>query len=80
MGAAGIIAIVLIILPILLELLIYRFVMWAGGAAADMFGTESLSKLLKCIDSGFAIAQCLMICYSVIFVLCTAILMKTFGG
>ena len=79
-GAAGIIAIVLIILPILLELLIYRFVMWAGGAAADMFGTDSLSKLLKCIDSGFAIAQCLMICYSVIFVLCTAILMKTFGG
>lgn len=79
-GAAGIIAIAIIILPTLLELLVYRFVMWAGSAAADVFGADSISKLLKSIDGGFAIAQCVMICYSVIFILCTAILMKTFGG
>ncbi|MBR5513825.1 MAG: hypothetical protein IKV85_07570 [Ruminococcus sp.] len=79
-GVAGIIAIAVVIIPTLLELLVYRFVMWAGSAAADVFGSDSISKLLKCIDSGFAIAQCVLICYSVIFILCTAILMKTFGG
>lgn len=79
-GAAGIIAIAAILLPTLLELLVYRFVMWAGSAAADVFSADFVSKLLKSIDSGLAVAQCIIICYSVIFVLCTAILIKTFGG
>ncbi len=79
-GAAGIAAIAVLLLPTLLELLVYRFVMWAGSAAADVFAAQEISKLLKSIDSGFAIAQCVLVCYSVIFILCTAILMKTFGG
>lgn len=79
-GTAGIIGIVLILLPAILEILVYRFVMWAGSAVADVFSADAMSKLLKSMDSGFAIAQCVLICYSVIFILCTAILMKTFGG
>lgn len=78
-GTAGIIAIALILLPIILEILVYRFVMWAGSAVADVFSADAMSKLLKSMDSGFAIAQCILICYSVIFILCSAILMKTFG-
>lgn len=76
-GAAGIIGVVMLLLPQILEICAYRGVMWAGKAAADVFSTESMSKLLKCIDSGLAIAQSVMICYSVIFILCSAILMKT---
>lgn len=78
MGTAGIIAIVLIMLPKILEIFIYRVVMWIGSAAADIFSADSISKLLKGIDSGLAIAQSILVCYGVIFVICSAILMKTF--
>ncbi len=77
-GAAGIIAIVMMILPKLLEVMIYRAVVWIGAAAADIFSAGAVSKLLKGFDSGLAIAQCVMICYSVIFIFCSAILMQTF--
>lgn len=79
-GGAGIIAIIMLLLPSILELMVYRFVMWTGSAAADVFSSDAMSKLLKSIDSGFAIAQCVLVCYSIIFILCSAILMKTFGG
>lgn len=78
MGVAGIIAIALIMLPKILEIAVYRAVMWIGSAMADVFSANSISKLLKGIDSGLAIAQCVLICYGVIFVICSAILMKTF--
>lgn len=79
-GAAGIIGVVMLLLPGILELCVYRAVMWVGKAVADVFSEEAMSKLLKSIDSGFAIAQSVLICYSVIFILCSAILMKTFSA
>lgn len=79
-GAAGIVAIVILLLPGIIEILVYRAVMWIGSAAADVFSAASLSKLLKSIDSGLAIAQSVLVCYSIMFILCSAILMKTFGG
>ncbi|MCM1133098.1 MAG: stage III sporulation protein AE [Ruminococcus flavefaciens] len=78
MGVAGIIAVALIMLPKILELFIYRAVMWIGSAVSDIFSADSISKLLKGIDSGLAVAQSVLVCYGVIFVICSAILMKTF--
>ncbi len=76
-GMAGAFAIVLIMLPPVLEILIYRAVMWIGTAAAEILSAEPLVRLMKGIDSGLAIAQSVLICYSMMFVLCTAILMQT---
>lgn len=75
-GTVGMIAIIIIMLPPIIELLIFRAVMWTGTAVAELFSTEPLIKLMKGIDSGLAVAQSVLICYSVIFVLCTGILMK----
>lgn len=75
-GAAGTVAIVLIMLPPILELLLFRAVMWIGAAAADVFSAAQLSKLMKGVDSALAIAQSVLVCYSVIFVICTGILMN----
>lgn len=77
-GTAGIIAIVLIMLPEILEIFVYRAVMWIGSAMADIFSADSISKLLKGIDSGLAIAQSILICHGLIFIICSAILIKTF--
>lgn len=75
-GTVGMVAIIIIMLPPVLELLIFRAVMWTGTAVAELFSAEPLIKLMKGIDSGLAVAQSVLICYSVIFVLCTGILMK----
>ncbi|MDE5764292.1 MAG: stage III sporulation protein AE [Ruminococcus sp.] len=78
-GTAGILGIVMLTLPLIIEIFAYRGVMWIGTAAADIFSAGSVSKLLKSIDSGLAIAQSVMICYSVMFVLCSAIIIRCFG-
>lgn len=77
-GAVGIIAIAMIMLPKIIEIFLYRIVMWVGSAVADIFSADAISKLLKSFDSGLAIAQSILICYGVIFILCSAILMQTF--
>lgn len=76
-GTAGTIAVVLIMLPPILELLIFRVVMWTGSTAAEMFSAEPLAKLLKSLDNGLAIAMSILVGFSVLFIISTAILMKT---
>lgn len=78
-GAAGIIGIILLLLPKILELFVYRGVMLLGAAAADMFGAPSVSKLLKSLDGGLATAQCVLVCYSLMFVISSAILTQSIG-
>lgn len=76
-GTAGSIGIILIILPPVLEIIIFRAVMWIGTAAAELFSEEHMTKLLRAIDSGLAIAQTILVCYGLMFILCTAILMRS---
>lgn len=79
-GVTGCIAAALIILPPLMRILLLRIVICIGSAAAELFSTESVSKLLKSFDSGLAIVQSILICYIVMFVLSTAIILQTVGG
>lgn len=78
-GLAGTAAIVMIMLPPVIELFLYRAVLWIGAAAAEMLSADSLAKLMKNLDSGLAIAMSILICFSVLFVICTGILMNTAG-
>jgi stage III sporulation protein AE len=75
-GTAGIFAVLLIMLEPAAEIVLFRLVMWIGTAAAEMFSAEPVAKLLKGLDSGLAIAQSVMICYAVMFVISTAILIQ----
>lgn len=79
-GTAGCIAVLLIILPPVIQLMLFRFVMWIGSAAAELFDAEHIKKLLSSFDSSLAIAQSVLVCYGVMFVLCTGILIQTAGG
>lgn len=78
-GLGGIIAIVIIMLPPVLEIIIFRCVMWIGTAAAEIFSAEPVAKLLRGFDSGLAIAQCVLVCYSMMFIICSAILLRSMG-
>lgn len=76
-GIAGTVAVLLIMLPPIIEILIFRAVIWAGTSAAELFSAAPLVKLLKGLDSGLAIAQSVLISYMVIFVVSTAILIQS---
>ncbi|MBP5578833.1 MAG: hypothetical protein J6X56_05040 [Ruminococcus sp.] len=79
-GTVGCISVLLIMFPPVIKLLLFRFVMWTGAAAAELFGAEHMKRLLGSFDSALAIAQSVLVCYGVMFVLCTGILMQTAGG
>lgn len=78
-GTAGCFAIILILLPPVIQIMIFRLVMWTGAASAELLGEESMSKLLRSLDYVLAIAQSVLICYGVMFVLCTSILLRNVG-
>lgn len=75
-GTAGILAVLLIMLEPVAEIVLFRLVMWIGTAAAEMFSAAPVAKLLKGLDSGLAIAQSVLICYAVMFIISTAILIQ----
>ena len=77
-GTAGTIAVLMLLLPPVAEILIYRIVMWTAGTAAEMFSVKPIEKLLKGIDSGLAIIMSVLICFGMLFIISTAILMTSF--
>ncbi len=78
-GAVGAAAIIVIMLPPVIEIAAFRLVMWISSAAAELFSVQGITKLLDALDSGLAIIQSILVCYSVIFVLCTGILLNCCG-
>ncbi len=75
-GTAGTVAVIILMLPPILEIFAYRAALCVGCATAEMFSVTPLEKLLKGLDSGLAIALSVLICFSVLFIISTAILMK----
>lgn len=78
-GTAGNIAVLLFILPPVIEILVFRGVMWIGTSAAELLSADPLVRLMKAIDSSLAIVQSVLICYSVMLIICTGILIQSFG-
>lgn len=78
-GTAGNIAVLLFILPPVIEILVFRGVMWIGTAAAELLSADPLVRLMKAIDSSLAIVQSVLVCYSVMLIICTGILIQSFG-
>ena len=78
-GTAGNIAVLLFILPPVIEILVFRGVMWIGTAAAELLSADPLVRLMKGIDSSLAIVQSVLICYSVMLIICTGILIQSFA-
>lgn len=77
-GTAGVFAVILMIAPPVIEIAVYRFVMWAGASFGETVSAAPLVKVMKSIDSGLAVTQSVLICYGVILVLCTGILVRCY--
>lgn len=79
-GTAGNIAVMLFILPPVIEILVFRGVMWIGTAAAELLSADPLVRLMKAIDNSLAIVQSVLICYSVMLIICTGIMIQNISS
>lgn len=79
-GVIGIAAICILFLPPLVQLLLYRGVVAIGTAAAELFGTQRLLRLLRGTQQALAIAFALLVCFGIMFVVATAIAMTLGKG
>ncbi len=79
LGMTGITAFILIAIPPIAEIMIYRFVMWIGEAVAELFSAVPIVSLLRSLDCGLSVALCTLICYAVMFMVCSAIMIQGIG-
>lgn len=74
-GSFGIIALVLTVLPTILSLFSVQISVGLGQVAADIFGVKQISSFLKNISSVLSIAMSLVLCFSVMLIISTTIVM-----
>ena len=60
-GVVGMVSLCVLFLPPLVQLLLYRGVVAIGAAAAELFGTRSLLRLLRGTQQALAIAFALLV-------------------
>lgn len=74
-GAVGILVILWLILPPLITLFFYRLVFRINGIFAEMAGTKPLSQLYGNIQSVLSAAFAILICFAVMIIVSTAIML-----
>lgn len=74
-GTYGIIALSLTVLPTILSVLAVQLSVFLGSIAAEVFGVKAISAFLKNISSVLSIAMSLLVCFSVMLIVSTAIIM-----
>lgn len=74
-GSFGIIALLLTVLPTILKLIAVEGTLAISQIVAEIFGVKQLSNFLKSIISVLSIAMSLLLCFSVMFIISTTIVM-----
>ncbi len=75
-GGVGIAVLVLTLLPPIISLGLYKIAVSAAAATADIFGAEKLSRLFGNVGSVLAAALGVLICFTLMFIISTAIIMS----
>lgn len=79
-GAVGILALLWMTLPPITSLLLYRIVFSIAGTAAAMTGAETLEKLFHNAHAVLSAAFAMLVCFSVMLVFSTAIMVILIRG
>lgn len=78
-GIYGVIAVTVILIPIILELVLWRFSLFAAQMAAALFGRTLISGILKAVDGMLAVLLGIMLFCAMIFIISLTILIKAGG-
>ena len=79
-GSFGIIASVTVMLPVVLSAALFRIALLISSAISDSFGTSRLTVLLKSGESVLAIVIAVMVCFWLLAVVSTALMLAISGG
>ena len=79
-GSFGIIASVTVMLPVVQSVALFRIALIVSSAISDSFGTSRLTTLLKSGESVLAIVIAVMVCFWILAIVSTAIMLAISGG
>ena len=79
-GSFGIIASVTVMLPVVMSVALFRIALMISSAISDSFGTSRLTVLLKSGESVLAIVIAVMVCFWLLAVVSTALMLAISGG
>lgn len=79
-GIIGILSVLTLLLPVVLELGIYRLLTAASASVAEIFAVQRLTRLLKNTESILAAAFSVSVSFCVIFIVSTAIMLLLGGS
>ena len=79
-GFVGIVTICILFVPVLVQLVLYRFAVSGAAALSELFSVPSLTKLLRGIENTLQMTLAVLICFSVMFLVAIAIVLLISGG
>ena len=79
-GSFGIIASVTVMLPVVLSVILFRIALLISTAISDSFGTVRLSVLLRSGESVLAIVIAVLVCFWLLAIISTALMLAISGG
>ena len=79
-GAAGILVILWLVLPPLTALTCYRLVFRINGIFAEMSGTKALAQLYQNIQSVLSATFAILVCFAVMMIISTALILLLLGS
>ena len=74
-GGVGIAALAIMVLPSLVSLIMYKLSVSAVSIVAEIFGTSGICKLFKNINSVLSAALGVVVCFDLMFIISTAMVM-----
>lgn len=74
-GSYGIAALLLTMLPSIISVVLLEAAVWCGAIVSEIFGAKEINSLLKNVVSVLSIALSLLLCFTMMLVVSTAIIM-----
>jgi stage III sporulation protein AE len=74
-GSYGIAALLLTMLPSIISVVLLEAAVWCGAIVSEIFGIKEINSLLKNVVSVLSIALSLLLCFTMMLVVSTAIIM-----
>lgn len=79
-GIYAAIAVGACVIPLCVELLLYRFWLFVAGTAAQLFGQARITSVIKAADSVLSVMVSLILFTAALFIICIIIVVKAGGG
>ena len=79
-GLVGIVTLCILFLPVLVQLVLYRFAVSGAAAVSELFSAGALTKLLRGLEQVLQMTLAVLICFSVMFLVAIALVLLLSSG